>query len=55
MEPFRDQMFYWEMVRLREEQRSRMVELPNVVSFERYRQQQAQMLIEPINPLKPAS
>jgi hypothetical protein len=45
------------MVRLREEQWSRMVELrdrsSNVVSFERYRQQQAQRLIEPTNPLKP--
>jgi hypothetical protein len=59
MEPFRDQVFYWEMIRLREEQRSRIAELrdrsSNVVSFERYRQQHAQRAIEPIDPLKPAS
>jgi hypothetical protein len=61
MEPFRDQVFYREMVRLREEQRSRIVELrdrpSNVISLERYRQQQAQRLSEPTNPppLKPAS
>jgi hypothetical protein len=57
---FRDQMFYREMLRLREEQRSSM-ELrnrsSNVVSFEQYRREQQQRVQRPTDqpPLKPAS
>jgi hypothetical protein len=57
LEAFRDQVFYAEAVRLREEQRSRM-ELrnrsSNVVSFEQYRRELQQRPQTPVDkPTKP--
>jgi hypothetical protein len=50
LDSFRDQVFYAEAVRLREEQHSRM-ELrnrsSNVVSFEQYRREQQQRVQRP--------
>jgi hypothetical protein len=53
---FRDQMFYSEMLRLREDQRRREVSRPsNVVSFEQFRQQR-QIAHSPTDkPTKPAA
>lgn len=54
---FSDQLFYREMLRLREDQRQREVSRPsNVVSFERYRREQKQRVQSPNDkPTKPAA
>jgi|HubBroStandDraft_6_1064221.scaffolds.fasta_scaffold900467_2 hypothetical protein len=54
---FRDQMFYREMLRLREDQRQREVSRPsNVVSFAQYREQQrVQRLDNNRPPTKPVA
>jgi len=54
---FRDQVFYREMLRLREDQRRREMHTPsNVVSFERFRREQQQRVQRPTDkPTKPAA
>jgi hypothetical protein len=53
---FRDQVFYWEMIRLREDQRLRENRPSNVVSFEQYRREQQQRVQSPTDkPTKPAA
>ena len=53
---FRDQVFYREMVRLREDQRLRENRPSNVVSFEQYRREQQQRVQRPTDkPTKPAA
>jgi hypothetical protein len=53
---FRDQVFYWEMIRLREDQRLRENPPSNVVSFEQYRREQQQRVQSPTDkPTKPAA
>jgi hypothetical protein len=50
LDAFRDQVFYREAVRLRDEQRSRMElrnQSSNVVSFEQYRREQQQRVQSP--------
>jgi hypothetical protein len=53
---FRDQVFYWEMIRLREDQRLPENRPSNVVSFEQYRREQQQRVQSPTDkPTKPAA
>ena len=53
LDKFRDQAFYWEAVRLRDEQRQRLrAEVSNVVSLDEYRRKVQR---PPVEPLKPAS
>jgi hypothetical protein len=53
---FRDQMFYSEMLRLREDQRRREDRPSNVVSFAQYRLEQQQRMPSPTDkPTKPAA
>jgi hypothetical protein len=53
---FRDQMFYSEMLRLREDQRRREDRPSNVVSFAQYRRELQQRVQRPTNkPTKPAA
>jgi hypothetical protein len=53
---FRDQVFYWEMIRLREDQRLRENRPSNVLSFEQYRREQQQRVQSPTDkPTKPAA
>jgi hypothetical protein len=59
LESFRDQVFYAEAVRLREEQRNRLEprnRLSNVVSFAQYRREQQRVQRPPTDkPTKPAA
>lgn len=53
---FRDQLFYREMLRLREDQRLRETRPSNVVSFAQYRREQQQCVQRPTDkPTKPAA
>ena len=53
---FRDQVFYREMLRLREDQRRREDRPSNVVSFAQYRREQQQRMQSPTDkPTKPAA
>jgi hypothetical protein len=53
---FSDQLFYREMLRLREDQRRREVSRPsNVVSFEQFRQQRLVVQSSTDKPTKPAA
>jgi hypothetical protein len=61
LEAFRDQVFYAEAVRLRDEQRQRLgvkgkADSSNVVSFAQYRREQQQRVQWPTDkPTKPAA
>jgi hypothetical protein len=53
---FRDQMFYREMLRLREDQRLRETRPSNVVSFAQYRRELQHRVQRPADkPTKPAA
>jgi hypothetical protein len=56
VQDFRDQVFYREMLRLREDQRLRENRPSNVVSFAQYRREQQQRVQRPADkPTKPAA
>jgi hypothetical protein len=56
VQDFKDQMFYREMLRLREDQRRRDDRPSNVVSFAQYRREQQQRVQSPADkPTKPAA
>ena len=56
VQDFRDQVFYRETLRLRDDQRRREDRPSNVVSFAQYRREQQQRMPSPTDkPTKPAA